>query len=139
MNSSFSLAVHALVYLDHRDETLSSEELATNICTNPATVRKTLAKLKHAGLVAAKEGAGGGYIISCKPEKVSLSEVAKALDNTFVCVSWKCGDTDQACLISSGMGSVMDDLCEELDDLCYSHLENVTLADISNKIFDQSN
>ena len=49
MDSIFSLAVHALVYLNHKDCTLSSEALAENICTNPARVRKVMAQLKKAG------------------------------------------------------------------------------------------
>lgn len=137
MNSSFSLAVHALVYLNHRQSTLSSEELASNICTNPATVRKTLAKLKAAGLVEAKEGAGGGYALSCDPDEVSLAQVAKALENVFVSVSWKSGYTDQVCLISSGMGSFVDDLCDTLDKVCYDYLANISLSDVSRSIFEK--
>lgn len=40
MTSEFNVAVHALVYLSHRGGTLSSEELAQNICTNAARVPK---------------------------------------------------------------------------------------------------
>ena len=47
MNGLFCVAVHALIYLDKRGEQLSSEELAANICTNPARVRKVMAKLKR--------------------------------------------------------------------------------------------
>ena len=39
MDSSFNLAVHALVCLSHSGRSLSSEELAENICTNPTRVR----------------------------------------------------------------------------------------------------
>ena len=46
MTSEFAIAVHALVYLNHKGETVSSEALAENICTNPARVRKVMAKLK---------------------------------------------------------------------------------------------
>lgn len=49
MTSEFAIAVHALVYLNHKGETVSSEALAENICTNPARVRKVMAKLKKAG------------------------------------------------------------------------------------------
>ena len=62
MNSDFCVAVHALVYLNRRGCVLSSEELARNICTNPARVRKVLARMKKDGLVETKEGSsGGGY------------------------------------------------------------------------------
>ena len=48
MNSEFAICVHALVYLDHKAACLSSEELAENICTNAARIRKVLGKLKKA-------------------------------------------------------------------------------------------
>ena len=43
MDSSFNLAVHALVCLSHSGRSLSSEALAENICTNPARVRRVKA------------------------------------------------------------------------------------------------
>ena len=55
MTSEFGMAVHALTFLNHKGEIVSSEALAKNICTNPARVRKVMAKLKKAGLVDTKE------------------------------------------------------------------------------------
>ena len=49
MTSEFGMAVHALTFLNHKGEMVSSEVLAENICTNPARVRKVMAKLKRAG------------------------------------------------------------------------------------------
>ena len=43
MNSDFCVAVHGMVYLYHKKCQLSSDELADNICTNPARVRKVMA------------------------------------------------------------------------------------------------
>ena len=50
MDSSFNLAVHALVCLSHSGRSLSSEALAENICTNPTRVRRVMAGLKKGGL-----------------------------------------------------------------------------------------
>ena len=61
LNSDFCVAVHGLVYLKHKNDMVPSEELAKNICTNPARVRKVMARLKRAGLVQTKEGKVGGY------------------------------------------------------------------------------
>ena len=88
MTSEFTVAIHGLVYLHHRGETASSEVLAQNICTNPARVRKVMAKLKKAGLVDTKEGAVGGYQSARAPETVTLCEIAEALGERFVCSSW---------------------------------------------------
>ncbi|WP_320912645.1 Rrf2 family transcriptional regulator, partial [Eisenbergiella porci] len=54
MTSEFGMAVHALTFLNHKGEMVSSEVLAENICTNPARVRKVMAKLKRAGLVTTR-------------------------------------------------------------------------------------
>ena len=49
MSSNFCVAIHGLVYLYHSRSTVSSEELAKHICTNPARVRKVMLMLKKQG------------------------------------------------------------------------------------------
>ena len=61
MDSSFNLAVYALVCLSHSGRSLSSEALAENICTNPTRVRRVQAVLKKAEIVETREGLDGGY------------------------------------------------------------------------------
>ena len=62
MTSEFTIAVHALVFLNHKAQVYSSEGLADNVCTNAARIRKVMAKLKKADLVKTKEGVDGGYL-----------------------------------------------------------------------------
>ena len=101
MTSEFTIAVHALVYLNHKAQLLSSEALAKNICTNPARVRKIMTKLKKAGFVSTKEGAEGGYRMLKAPQELSLLAVADAVEAKFVTASWHSGDTDMDCLAVS--------------------------------------
>ena len=135
MNSEFSVAVHSLVFLNHRGTTLSSEELAKNVCTNPARIRKIMAKLKKAELVATKEGIDGGYHFIRDPSTVTLREVSEALEMRFVSATWQSGDTDMKCLIASGMAAIMDDIYGQLDQLCQVHLDSITIQMIENRIF----
>ena len=135
MDSIFSLAVHALVYLNHKDCTLSSEALAENICTNPARVRKVMAQLKKAGFVETKEGTAGGYRFCADAKKLSLNQVAQALDIRFVDVAWRSGDTDMDCLVASGMADIMDSIYQKLDEQCRESLRKITIMDIDNMIF----
>ena len=67
MDSSFNLAVHALVCLSHSGRSLSSEALAENICTNSTRVRRVMAGLKKAGMVETREGLDGGYRLCSDP------------------------------------------------------------------------
>ena len=81
MNSDFLLAVHGLVYLNHKKEILSSDILAQNICTHPARVRRVMARLKKAGLIETREGrVDGGYFFSLAPSSVNLKMISDALD-----------------------------------------------------------
>ena len=91
MNSEFTIAVHALVFLNHKRESVSSDKLAANICTNPARVRKIMGKLKKKGLISTKEGVVGGYLFDLDPSKVTLYDVSSALDVPFVSSSWRSG------------------------------------------------
>lgn len=135
MDSSFNVAVHALVYLHHKDCLLSSEALAENICTNPARVRKVMAALRRAGLVDSRAGNVGGYRFSGNPDRITLGQVAKALDIRFVDAAWRSGDSDMECLVASGMADVMDGLYAELDGLCRERLQSVTVGDVERKLF----
>lgn len=135
MNSDFNVAIHALVYLDHKACSLSSEELADNICTNPARVRKVMSNLKKQGLVASTEGAQGGYAMTRTAEGIALDEVARAVGGKFVYSTWMSGDSDKECLVSSGMAGVMDDLYAELDEVCRRTLHDKTIAGIERRIF----
>ena len=135
MDGIFSLAVHALVYLSHKDCWLSSEALAANICTNPARVRKVMAQLAHTGLIDTREGAVGGYHFSRDAAKVTLKEVGDALAMQYVNSNWRSGKLDCDCLVSSGMGNVMDGLLHGMNDACGAYLQTVTVADVDHQIF----
>ncbi|MFR6343595.1 MAG: RrF2 family transcriptional regulator [Christensenellales bacterium] len=134
MTSDFTIAVHALVFLHCKQETVSSEMLAKNICTNPARVRKVMSKLKKAALVSTKEGAVGGYLMEKKAEEITLAEIAKALEASFVCTGWQSGDAAHACRVAAGMAEAMDNLYRELNELCLCRLAQTTLAEVASRV-----
>lgn len=135
MNGLFCVAVHALIYLDKRGCLLSSEELAANICTNPARVRKVMSRLKKAGLVETKAGNEGGYHLLLPPGELTLDRIADALEVRFVEPAWHSGGSvDCGCLVASGMAGVMDHLFDQLDQHCRNQLAGLTLADLEARL-----
>lgn len=134
MNGEFSVAVHALVFLYRKGGPATSAELAENICTNPARVRKVMASLVRAGLAASHEGRGSGYAVSPSAADTTLLQVLDAVGARAVNSAWRTGDMDRECLVSSGMGSVMDSLCEELNGLCRERLSGVTIGTVSDRL-----
>lgn len=139
MNSEFNIAVHAIVYLNHKGEHVSSDELARNICTNPARIRKVLSKLKKYGLVDTKEGADGGYLFNHDASEITLEQIVSALKIKIVESSWKSGNIDMECLVASGMSSVMDNIYTCLNNKCKEYLSSITVKDIETIIFKTKN
>ena len=139
MTSDYCVAVHALVYLNHKAKVLSSEELAENICTNPARVRKVMAKLKKAGFVKTKEGSEGGYLFDQDADQVTLDQIAQALEIRFVDTAWKSGDTDMKCLVASGMAGLMDEIFDDLNEQCRKRLKEITISTLDHRIFGNQN
>ncbi len=135
MNGEFCVAVHALVYLHHKDAALSSEALAENICTNPARVRKVLSRLKKAGLVTAREGDGGGYQFCGDADAMTLLQVADALESRCVDLRWRSGSVDMECLVASGMGDAMEALVENLNEQCRMELAKRTIGALEQELF----
>lgn len=135
MTSEFAIAVHGLVVLSHRKKVVSSDVLAENICTNPTRVRRVMSRLKKAKLVETKEGVEGGYQLAVAADQINLRTVADTLEISFVSASWKSGNPEMSCMISSGMAGVLDGLYADLDKRCREQMETVTIADLENKIF----
>ena len=136
MDSSFNLAVHALVCLSHSGRSLSSEVLAENICTNPTRIRRVMAGLKKANLVETREGLDGGYRLTENPATLTLRQVAAAVNARFVDCAWRSGDIDRECAICSGMAGVMDLLYRQMNEECAAYLSHITIADIETQLFE---
>jgi len=80
-NSRFAVSVHALAYLAFRQgATVSSAELAASVATNAVVIRRLLAALTTARLVAATKGPSGGFILSRPPAAVTLLEIHRAIE-----------------------------------------------------------
>lgn len=82
-----------------------------------------------------ERGKGSGYLCRLDSKKISLGIVLRTLAQEPVSMNWHSGDMDRDCLISSGMGAVMDGIYRDLNVLCMEHLDMVTLHDLENELF----
>jgi len=118
---------------------LSSAELADNICTNPARIRKVMSRLRQAGLIETREGRAGGYAVKDDIRKTDIKCIALSLEQPMFELSWHSGDMDKECLVSSGMGSVMDEIADGLNEACLKELSAITISDVEEKLFGKKN
>lgn len=135
MNSDFTIAVHSLVYLAYLPEHMaSSDTIAKNVCTNPARIRKIMSSLRKNGYVKTKEGIGGGYLLACNPQEVTLADIFRTVSQGSLKPHWCTGDPEQKCLVSSNTQSVMDEIINEAEHFFEKYLEKNTIVSVLEKI-----
>lgn len=78
-DSRLSRMIHVLIHMDKRGGRTTSETIALMLNTNPVVVRRTMAPLKHAGLVNSDGGAGGGWSLNRAIDSVTVRDVHEAL------------------------------------------------------------
>lgn len=84
-STRFPTAVHILTMLTiARGEYLSSEFLSQSIDANPAAIRRILGMLGGAGWISSQHGAHGGTRLAVKPEKISLLDIYRLVEEENV-------------------------------------------------------
>ncbi len=135
MSSELAVAVHALVYLEHLPSHMAtSDQIAENVCTNPARIRKIMAMRKKAAGVDTREGADGGYLFSGDPEKLTLARLYDSTGSRLITSAWRPGNTDMECVIASGMASVIDDIYNAAENRIRDLLAGITLKDVIDRL-----
>lgn len=77
MDTKFSVALHILAMISESQRTLNSNLLAQSVGTNASYIRKILALLKKADLVASQQGRSG-YRLTRPTKSIQLLEIYRA-------------------------------------------------------------
>ena len=78
-NSQLSDVLHVLLHMAEGDGPSTSEALAAAMQTNPVVLRRLMGGLREAGFVASGKGHGGGWVLSCDLNRITLGDVYQAL------------------------------------------------------------
>ncbi len=101
-SGKFAMAVHALAVLAQDPDGYPSEYLAGSVNTHAVFLRRVLRRLAEAGLIAAREGRGGGYRLARPPEAVTLADVYRAVEPEGPLTPSPC-DPNVKCPVGAGM------------------------------------
>jgi Rrf2 family protein len=135
VNSEFTIAVHSLVLLAHlSDHMATSEEIAKNVSTHSARIRKVMGCLRKAGYVKTKEGIGGGFLLNGDPNQITLAEIFRLTSKGSLKPNWCSGDPNKPCMVSSNMEIVMDQLFGEAERHMETYFEKQTIGGLLEKI-----
>lgn len=129
-NSRLSASLHALVHMAQvPDRAMTSDEIAGWLHTNPVVVRRMVAGLRDAGILASARGHGGGWTLARPAEAITLADVAAALDERFVAFNTEA--ESPGCLVERSVNKALDGFRIEVERMLGERLATVTLAQIA--------
>ena len=132
INSDFALGLHSILLLAaEKDTCMTSSALSSLLKVHPVRIRKVLSKMKNAGYIESKEGAGGGFFISCNIERVTLKDIYTLTQDDLM--KAKCHSCCSSCKIGVNIDKVLDSILSNADEKFQDYLEEYTLK----KVLDQ--
>ncbi|MER2265216.1 Rrf2 family transcriptional regulator [Methylobacterium oxalidis] len=129
-DSRLSGVLHVLLHMAEADGPITSERLAAVMGTNPVVVRRTMAGLRDLGLVASGKGHGGGWVIACDLDRVTLHDVYLALGSPAV-IAMGHRSEQPDCLVEQAVNASLANAFRDAENLLLSRLGEVTLGRLS--------
>jgi len=137
-NSRFAVAVHAAATLAYRrtrgEEYVSSQELAASVRTNPVVIRRIVRALARAGVVATKEGKGGGARLARSPRRIPLLDIYRAVEDDGTVLAFNPNPPNKSCPVSCGIKGALAPVFGAVQDAVAHVLGEATLADVLDRI-----
>ena len=133
-SSRFAVAVHILTLMAWAgDEPLKSETVARSVNTNAVVIRRLLCQLARAKLVTSQTGAGGGSKLARKPNRITLLEVYRAVEdgNLFALHRQR---PSRHCPIGMNIETVLEDVLEQVSGAVEKVLAKITVEDVLGRV-----
>jgi Rrf2 family protein len=128
-SSRFAVAVHVLTLMAWADEEpLKSDHVAESVNTNPVVIRRMLCELAESKLVVSQTGSMGGSRLARQPEEITLLDIYQAVESRGV-FSLHRHPPNPDCPVGVNIGTVLNDVLDEVDSAVESVLANITLKE----------
>ena len=129
-DSRLSRMLHVLLHMARCDGPMTSEAIAAMLRTNPVVVRRTMAGLRNAGYVRSDKGHGGGWILACALDRVSLLDVHRAVGGPrLFAIGNEHSNPD--CAVERVVNDTLEDALRDAETLLVARLSAVSLAELS--------
>jgi DNA-binding IscR family transcriptional regulator len=129
-DSRLSGVLHCLLHMAELDRPATSEWLAQAMMTNPVVVRRLMAGLRDAGFVASAKGHGGGWVLSCSLEHITLRDVHEAVGApALLAVGHR--EESPGCLVEQAVNAALGQAYRDAEAVLLARLGGVTLAALS--------
>lgn len=108
----------------------TSEWLAQAMQTNPVVIRRLMAGLRDAGFVASAKGHGGGWLLSCSLEHITLRDIHESLGAPeLLAVGHR--EESPGCLVEQAVNAALEQAYRGAEAVLLARLRSVTLAELA--------
>jgi Rrf2 family protein len=133
-SSRFVIATHVLALLAHGDgEPLTSAQIAGSVNTNPVVIRRILALLVDSGLVATREGAGGGARLARPAKEIDLRMVYRAVERGDLFAAHP-HPPDSKCPVGCNIRAALEPTLDAAEAALANSLARTTVADVVRQV-----
>ncbi|MCX4405379.1 Rrf2 family transcriptional regulator [Streptomyces sp. NPDC059837] len=134
-SSRMTVATHALTWMarvcpQRPDGIVTSEQIAASVNTNPVVIRRTLGRLRDAGLVESQRGQGAGWRLARTPESITLRDVYLAVEPNPL-LALHPAPPNQECPVGRGIPPVLREVYSRAEGAMRDELAAVTVADVA--------
>lgn len=137
-NTRYTVAIHILTLLAYcGPDALTSEFIAGSVNTNPVVIRRILARLRAAKLVASQAGPGGGWQLLRDPGKITLRDVLLTVerDPTFLLHS---APPNIECPVGKAIQTLLTRRFRSAQEAMERDLDRTTIAQLMTEVKDGS-
>jgi DNA-binding IscR family transcriptional regulator len=128
-DSRLSRMLHVLLHMARHEGPMTSEVIGAMLQTNPVVVRRTMAGLRNAGYVCSDKGHGGGWVIACNLERVSLLDIHRAVGGpTIFAIGNEHSNPD--CAVEQVVNEALGDALRDAEALLVKRLGAVSIAQL---------
>ncbi len=107
----------------------TSDQIARSVRTNPVVIRRLMAEMVKAGLVASERGRGSGWRLARPTDRINLREIDEALGSESAFAMHR-NEPSPICPIAQGIRPALAPVYARVDDAIRAELERTTLADV---------
>ena len=141
--SRYTVALHILTWMAQvakkKPDSVTSNQIAASVNTNPVFIRRILTLLRNANLVTVQHGAGVGWNLAKAPDEITLRDVYEAVERKPL-FELHHSAPNPACPIGRGIRSALNEFYGKAELAMKQELSRATIADLLERtIADRTN
>lgn len=134
--SRYTIALHILTLMarvaQKSKDSVTSNQIAASVNTNPVFIRRILSLLRRAKLVSVRHGAGVGWSLAKPPDEITLRDVYEAVEQKPL-FELHHSEPNPSCPIGQGIRSALKEYYETAELAMKRELSRVTISDLLDK------